>query len=123
MEDNDINREIAVELLKMTEVTADYARDGREAVEKFLANGDTYDLILMDVQMPVMDGYQATEAIRRSGHPRARTIPIIAMTADAFHEDVVRASEAGMNGHLAKPIDPELLYQTLAEIIAGAKGE
>ncbi len=123
VEDNDINREIAVELLKMTEVTTDYARDGREAVEKFLANGDTYDLILMDVQMPVMDGYQATEAIRRSGHPRARTIPIIAMTADAFHEDVVRASESGMNGHLAKPIDPELLYQTLAEIIAGAKGE
>lgn len=115
VEDNDINREIAMEFLNMTEVTADYARDGREAVEKFLTKGDSYDLILMDVQMPVMDGYQATQAIRQSGHPRAASIPIIAMTADAFHEDVVRAAESGMDGHLAKPIDPDLLYQTLAD--------
>ena len=75
----------------------------------------------MDVQMPVMDGYRATQAIRRSGHPRAGSIPIIAMTADAFHEDVVRATEAGMDGHLAKPIDPERLYQTLAERFAEDK--
>ena len=115
VEDNDINREIAVEFLNMAEVTADYARDGREAVEQFLIKGDTYDLILMDVQMPVMDGYQATQAIRQSGHKRAASIPIIAMTADAFHEDVVRAAEAGMDGHLAKPIDPDLLYQMLAD--------
>ena len=115
VEDNDINREIAMEFLNMTEVTADYARDGREAVEKFLTKGDSYDLILMDVQMPVMDGYQATQAIRQSGHPKAASIPIIAMTADAFHEDVVRAAESGMDGHLAKPIDPDLLYQTLAD--------
>ena len=115
VEDNDINREIAVELLKMTGVLVDYAGNGREAVERFLEHGDSYDLILMDVQMPVMDGYQATEAIRHSGHPRASDIPIIAMTADAFHEDVVRAADSGMDGHLAKPIDPELLYRTLAE--------
>ena len=69
----------------MTSITVDYAENGREALEKFLSQGDLYDLILMDVQMPVMDGYQATEAIRRSGRPRAQTIPIIAMTADAFH--------------------------------------
>ena len=71
----------------------------------------------MDVQMPVMDGYAATEAIRASNHPRAKEIPIVAMTADAFHEDVVRAAESGMNGHLAKPIDPDLLYQTLVEML------
>lgn len=115
VEDNDINREIAMELLKMTDITVDYANNGQEAVEQFLHHGDSYDLILMDVQMPVMDGYRATEAIRRSPHPKALTIPIIAMTADAFHEDVVRASDAGMDGHLAKPIDPDLLYQTLAD--------
>ncbi|BDF32128.1 hypothetical protein CE91St62_02010 [Lachnospiraceae bacterium] len=117
VEDNDINREIAVELLKMTDISADCAIDGREAVDKFLAGGDRYDLILMDVQMPVMDGYLATETIRQSDHPLAATIPIIAMTADAFHEDVVKATESGMNGHLAKPIDPELLYQTLADYL------
>ena len=117
-EDNDLNREIAVELLKMTSITVDYAENGREALEKFLSQGDLYDLILMDVQMPVMDGYQATEAIRRSGRPRAQTIPIIAMTADAFHEDVVQALAAGMDGHLSKPIDPNLLYQTLADMLS-----
>ena len=121
VEDNEINREIAMELLKMVEITVDYAGDGQEAVDKFLAFGDNYDLILMDVQMPVMDGYRATQAIRSSGHPRAGSIPIIAMTADAFHEDVVRAAEAGMDGHLAKPIDPERLYQTLAERFAEDK--
>ncbi|MCB6343268.1 PAS domain-containing hybrid sensor histidine kinase/response regulator [Enterocloster lavalensis] len=121
VEDNEINREIAMELLKMVEITVDYAGDGQEAVDKFLAFGDNYDLILMDVQMPVMDGYRATQAIRSSGHPRAGSIPIIAMTADAFHEDVVRATEAGMDGHLAKPIDPERLYQTLAERLAEDK--
>ena len=121
VEDNEINREIAMELLKMVEITVDYAGDGQEAVDKFLAFGENYDLILMDVQMPVMDGYRATQAIRSSGHPRAGSIPIIAMTADAFHEDVVRATEAGMDGHLAKPIDPERLYQTLAERLAEDK--
>lgn len=117
VEDNELNREIAVELLKMTGVTVDYAENGREAVDKFRAYGDSLDLILMDVQMPVMDGYQATKEIRESGLTRAGAIPIIAMTADAFHEDVVRASEAGMNGHLSKPIDQALLYQTISEFI------
>lgn len=117
-EDNELNREIAVELLKMAGITVDWAENGKDAVDKFLTN-DNYDLILMDVQMPVMDGHLAAEAIRRSNHPRAEMIPIIAMTADAFHEDVVKAAEAGMNGHLAKPIDPDMLYRTLAEHIEG----
>ena len=116
-EDNDLNREIAIELLHMIHVNVDCAVHGKEAVEKFLADGDRYDLILMDVQMPVMDGYQATETIRRSNHPRAKTIPIIAMTADAFHEDVIKAEEAGMDGHLAKPINPDMLYQALADVL------
>ncbi len=118
VEDNALNREIAVELLRMTDVAVDCAGNGREALELFLSNGMDYDLILMDVQMPVMDGYAATRAIRRSGHPKAERIPIIAMTADAFREDVVRAAEAGMDDHLAKPIDPALLYRTLAEHMA-----
>lgn len=116
-EDNDLNREIVTELLQMTGVTVDCAVNGKEALEKFLAGGEAYDLILMDVQMPVMDGYQAAEAIRGCGHKRAGTIPIIAMTADAFHEDVLRAMKAGMDGHLAKPIDPALFYSTLAECV------
>ncbi|WP_130862254.1 response regulator [Bacilliculturomica massiliensis] len=117
-EDNELNREISVELLKMTDIEVDCAENGQEAVAKFLADGDGYDLILMDVQMPVLDGYGATEQIRKSGHPRAQSIPIIAMTADAFHEDVVRAAEAGMNGHIAKPIEPDLLYQTITDAIS-----
>ena len=103
----------------MAGITVDCAGDGQQALDLFLAQGERYDLILMDVQMPVMDGYQATRAIRASGRPGSRTVPIVAMTADAFHEDVVRASEARMNSHLAKPIDPELLYQTLAAAVAG----
>lgn len=117
VEDNEFNREIAVELLKMTDITVDCAVNGKEGLEKFLSDCEYYDLILMDVQMPVLDGYKATEAIRKSSHPRAQTIPIFAMTADAFHEDVVKASAAGMSGHLAKPIDPEVLYQMLVGAI------
>ena len=119
VEDNELNREIAVELLKMTDVAVDCAGNGQEALELFLSNGMNYDLILMDVQMPVMDGYDAARAIRKSGHPKAKNIPIIAMTADAFREDVARAFESGMDGHLAKPIDLTLLYKTLVEKIIG----
>ncbi|WP_243259614.1 response regulator [Eubacterium sp. 1001713B170207_170306_E7] len=112
-EDNELNREIAVELLKMMDMEVDCACNGQEALEQFLVNGDAYDLILMDVQMPVMGGYEATEAIRQSGHSKAKTIPIIAMTADAFREDVIKAEEVGMNGHLAKPVDIDRLYETI----------
>lgn len=114
-EDNDLNREIAFEILKMAGLTIDCVSDGQQAVEHFLTDKTGYDLILMDIQMPVMNGYQAVEAIRKSEHPMAKTIPIIAMTANAFHEDVVLAKEAGMNGHLAKPIDPKMLYQLMEE--------
>ena len=113
VEDNELNREIAVEMLKIMGINAACACNGQEAVDWFLSNGDDVDLILMDVQMPVMNGYQATEAIRHSGHARAKDIPIIAMTANAFHEDVVKAYEAGMNGHLAKPVDLKQLYRTI----------
>lgn len=117
-EDNELNKEIAVELLKMAGMEIECVSNGQEAVQRFISNGDAYDLILMDVQMPFMNGYQATETIRKSGHSRAGTIPIIAMTADAFHEDVVKASESGMNGHLAKPIDPKHLYQMMEEYVS-----
>lgn len=116
-EDNELNQEIAIELLKMAGLEVECAADGKEALEKFLADGDRFDLILMDMQMPVMDGYESAERIRKSQHPRAGSIPIIAMTADAFHEDVVKASEAGMDGHLAKPIDSDLLYQVLSGVM------
>ena len=122
VEDNELNREIAEELIGVTGASVESAEDGVQAVEMFKESAEGYyDLILMDMQMPEMDGYQTAEAIRKSGHPRAADIPIIAMTADAFHEDVVRAYAAGMNGHLAKPINPALLYQTLAGKIETAR--
>lgn len=117
-EDNELNQEIAVEILSMVGIEVTCACNGQEAVEKFLADENAYDLILMDIQMPVMDGYEATVMIRKSGLSRAQTIPILAMTADAFHEDVVKAKEAGMNGHIAKPINPEHLYQTIVDVLA-----
>ncbi|WP_455620078.1 response regulator [Eisenbergiella sp.] len=118
VEDNEINQEIAVELLKMVGLEIDCVCNGQEALDIFLRKGEAYDLILMDMQMPVMDGYQAARAIRQSSHPLSKSIPIIAMTADAFHEDIVKAREAGMNGHLAKPIDPARLYQLIESFLA-----
>lgn len=117
-EDNAINAEILEMLLESKGASCTVCSNGQEIVDAFASvKPGEYDMILMDVQMPVMDGYQATAAIRSSGHERAGTIPIIAMTADAFHEDIVKAETAGMNGHLAKPIDPELLYETVAEYL------
>lgn len=117
-EDNALNMEIAVELLNMTGAEIDGAVDGQEAVEKFETSPDGYyDAIFMDVQMPVMDGYNATKKIRASSHSDARTIPIIAMTANTFIEDVDAAYAAGMNGHIPKPIDVKKLYQTIAKFL------
>lgn len=117
-EDNALNMEIAVELLNMTGAEIDGAVDGKEAVEKFeLSPAGYYDAIFMDVQMPVMDGYTATKKIRASSHSDARAIPIIAMTANTFIEDVDAAYAAGMNGHIAKPIDVKTLYQTIAKFL------
>ena len=91
------------------------AENGSEGVALFTASETgQYDIILMDVQMPVMDGYEATRAIRASVHPDANSIPILAMTANAFNEDVAAAVAAGMNGHIAKPIDVTALYRLLA---------
>ncbi|MEG2119311.1 MAG: response regulator, partial [Pseudoflavonifractor sp.] len=94
---------------------ADNGQLGYEAFSK--SRSGTFDAILMDVQMPVMNGYEATQSIRACIHPQAKTIPIIAMTANAFAEDVQKSIDSGMNGHLAKPIEPQQLYETLAEFL------
>ncbi|MBR0353730.1 MAG: response regulator [Oscillospiraceae bacterium] len=118
VEDNIINREITLELLSMTNASVDTAEDGSKAVEAFESAGEGYyDLILMDIQMPVMDGYAAARAIRSSKRADAGSVRIIAMTANTFAEDVARARDAGMDGHLAKPIDIPLLMQVLRQIL------
>ena len=117
VEDNEINRMIARELLITTQAQTDEAENGQQAVEKFLSSQPGYyDLILMDVQMPIKDGYAATREIRQSGRPDAAQIKIIAMTANAFAEDIAKAMDAGMNGHLSKPIDIQLFMRTLRQI-------
>lgn len=113
-EDNELNREIAVALLEMVHLQVDCVKNGKEAVDLFIqSESGTYDAILMDVQMPVMDGHEAAKVIRKSAHPQAASIAIFAMTANAFSEDVAAAFSSGMNGHIAKPIDTEILYSTL----------
>ncbi|MDR3362487.1 MAG: response regulator [Desulfovibrio sp.] len=112
-EDVEINREIVQTLLEPTGLTIDFACDGLEAISKFLANSDKYALILMDIQMPEIDGYEATRQIRASDRNSAGTVPIIAMTANVFREDVENCLAAGMNGHLGKPIDTEEIIATL----------
>ena len=114
VEDNPLNREIAAELLKMHGFLIDEAENGRIALEKFLASEPGgYDCILMDIQMPVMDGYQAAEAIRAVKRSDAKTIPVLALTANAFATDIGKAHSAGMNDHVAKPIEVERLIETL----------
>ena len=113
-EDNLINREIALEILSMTGARIDTAENGEEAVRLYeSAEPGAYTVILMDVQMPVMNGYEATGRIRSSGRPDAADVPIYAMTANTFAEDVARARDAGMDGHIAKPIDIPALMQVL----------
>jgi len=119
-EDNDLNAEIARTLLEAKHFTVDRAANGLKAMEKFVQSPiGTYDAILMDVRMPMMDGLQATANIRHWGRPDAGTIPIVAMTANAFDEDVEKSRAAGMNAHLSKPIDPEFMYSTLWHLICG----
>ncbi len=115
VEDNFINREIAKEILSTTNVTVDVAENGQEALDRYLSDVH-YDAILMDVQMPVMNGYEASRAIRSSGKEDAATIKIFAMTANTFAEDIAKAKEAGMNSHIAKPIDVQKLMQALRTI-------
>ena len=118
VEDNELNQEIAVEILQEAGFVLDVADDGAVAVEKMKsAKPGQYDLILMDIQMPIMDGYEATGQIRGLEDPEIAGIPIIAMTANAFEEDKKAAADAGMNGHIAKPIDVPILLDVLGEIL------
>ncbi|MCM1523623.1 MAG: response regulator [Ruminococcus sp.] len=117
-EDNEINAEILTELLGMTGAECTVCENGKAAAEEF-ENSDPqkYDIILMDVQMPVMNGYDATRLIRSLPHPRAASVPIIAMTANAFAEDVRDALQAGMDAHVAKPVDIPVLEQTVRRVL------
>lgn len=118
VEDNDLNREIARTLMEELSVTVEEAHDGEEAVEKVSASQDGYyDLIFMDVQMPVLDGYGATRAIRALGRVDAESVPIIAMTANAFEEDVRLALRSGMNAHFSKPIEVDQLKMLLNQYL------
>ena len=116
-EDVDINREIIAALLEETRIELVFAMDGKDAVEKFSATPQNYDAILMDIHMPGMDGYEATRCIRSSGLEGASSIPIIAMTANVFREDIDRCLASGMNGHLAKPIDAAALVAELKKAV------
>ncbi|NSG82073.1 response regulator [Blautia schinkii] len=122
-EDNELNAEILMELLKIEGAECIICENGERVLEAFeqSAPGD-YDMILMDVQMPVMNGYDATRAIRRSTHELAKTIPIIAMTANAFSEDIQHSLAAGMNAHISKPVDMKTLEKTIRRIKIGGRG-
>jgi CheY-like chemotaxis protein len=105
VEDVEINREIVLALLKPTRLEIDCAKNGKEAVAMFSEAPDKYDMIFMDLQMPEMDGYEATRTIRALDFPKAKTIPIVAMTANTFQEDIKHCLDVGMNDHLGKPLD------------------
>ena len=114
VEDNPINQQLAVELMESRRVNVDVANNGQEAIERINAHAPTYfSVVLMDLQMPVMDGYEATRLLRLDS--RYVKLPIVAMTAHAMADERERCLVLGMNGHVSKPIDPEMLYATLAE--------
>ena len=121
-EDNELNAEILMELLKIEDAECTICENGEKVLETFeqSAPGD-YDMILMDVQMPVMNGYEATKAIRRSSHELAKTIPIIAMTANAFSEDIQHSLAAGMTAHISKPVEMRVLKKTVRNIKSGGR--
>ena len=117
-EDMTVSAEIVKQLLSLHFMEVDHAENGKEAVDLFLNNPPGhYDAILMDVRMPVMDGLDAAKAIRASSHPDAKNIPIIALTTNHLDEDVQHSLAAGMNAHLEKPVEPDQIYRTLAELI------
>ena len=122
-EDNELNAEILTELLKIEGAKCTICENGEEILKAFeqSAPGD-YDMILMDIQMPVMNGYEATKAIRRSSHELAKTVPIIAMTASAFSEDIQHSLAAGMNAHVSKPVEMKVLEKTIRSIKSGGGG-
>lgn len=117
-EDNAVNREIAIALLETKKLIVDVATNGKEGVELFRkSKPGTYDAILMDIRMPIMNGYDATQEIRALNRSDSQIIPIIAMTADAYDEDVKHALSIGMNAHIAKPIDIQKLFELLIKFI------
>ncbi len=117
-EDVPVNAEIMIMLLATREMEVDLAENGQIAVDKFKDAGQGYyDAILMDMRMPVMDGLEATRTIREMDREDAKKIPIIALTANAFDEDVQRSMQAGLNAHLSKPVNPENLFSTLESLI------
>jgi CheY-like chemotaxis protein len=120
VEDVDINREIVQSLLEPTRIRIECAEDGKEAIRMFSAAPERYDLIFMDIHMPEMDGYEATRHIRGLDCTRAREVPIVAMTASAFREDVERCFEAGMQAHVSKPLDMQEVMEILRRyLVAG----
>ena len=124
VEDNELNAEIALTLLEERGFAVDCVYDGSEAVERIrTTEPGTYDVILMDIMMPIMDGLEATRTIRSMEREDCRTIPIVAMSANAFDDDLKKSVECGMNGHLSKPVEVDKLYRTLGEIIHGSKKE
>ena len=119
VEDNDLNREIAREILSETGLIVEEAVDGSIAVERLLEKGaGYYDLVLMDIQMPIMDGYHATQKIRSFEDSKLAAIPVVAMTANAFVEDKKKALEVGMNAHVSKPINVKELLDTIERILS-----
>ena len=117
VEDNQINQMIALEILESTKAKVDTAENGRQAVTAFESSEvGYYDIIFMDIQMPVMDGYEAASLIRASERPDGKTVPIYAMTANTFAEDIAKARSSGMNGHIAKPIDINNVMQVLRHL-------
>ena len=121
-EDVDQNAEILADILELEDILSDRASNGEEAVQMFSKSEEGYySAILMDVRMPVMDGLEATAAIRALDREDAKKIPIIALTANAFDEDVQRSLQAGMNSHLSKPIEAETLIKVLGELIYEAE--
>ena len=121
-EDNELNAEILTEMLDIEGAKCELAVNGQEAVEMFeRSEPGYYDMILMDVQMPVMNGYEATRRIRSGSHPEAKTIPIAAMTANTFAEDVRDAMASGMDGHLAKPIDMDAVRSLVGRLLNRTK--
>ena len=113
-----VNAEIITMVLQMRQIEVDHAENGKIAVDMFSEHpAGYYDAVLMDMRMPEMDGLEATRTIRAMDREDAKTIPIIALTANAFDEDVQRSLQAGLNAHLSKPVEPDVLFETLESLI------
>ena len=121
VEDNRVNQQVALELLRKTGVRVTLAENGREAIQ--MMDREDFDLVLMDIQMPEMDGLEATRLIRKLKNPTAATVPIIAMTAHGMGQHIQKSIDSGMNGHITKPVEPDALFSTLARWLGGSRSE